>query len=308
MKDEYQPNEFVEHIERLERLTIGDSIRVIHKFKQDGSICSLNKDACMMISKYTYFYYYYCYRCGEQGKVHLNKSPKQIIQEQKQKQKEEEKEMYHNQEFTLPTDCVLIDNQNDVPKPATLFLDKFRISNKEITDNAICYSAMYDRIIFPIYEHWLTTRSVGTQLVGWTGRCYHPMDKETRIQYKRPKYLTKKSMNTDRVFFTKFNKESRDIVIVEDCISALRIFRATAKNTMALLTTSFPNNIYNLLRTYENVIVWLDQDATKTAFKHTHRLNTLGIKTYLISTYNDPKMFGDSDLKRLINKRLKANG
>ena len=302
--DVYIPPEFVEHQAALKALTIGDTLRVCHKYKEDGSPCSVGKDKAMMISKYSYFYYYYCHRCGAQGKVKDLKSPQQLASElRKDAEREERKSPAVTHRPKLPTDCISMTNAN-VPPRARAFLTQYGITNDLIKKYEIKYSRMYDRIIFPIKEFYVMTRRTGTIDIGWVGRCYHPLEKQTRIERNRPKYLIRKfEKDTERMFWTQLNKDVDYTAIVEDIISAIRIHESCQINVIALLTTSLPDWMFPCFKD-QAIVLWLDHDMMFKSLQYVNRMTTCGIKAGHISTPHDPKTYDESDLRNIIGRKI----
>lgn len=300
------PQEFEEYADQLSKLTIGDTIRLCHKYRADGSPCSLNKDNAMMITKYHGHYYFYCHRCHLQGKVVMAKTPQQLAQENQRKidqavEREERLSTFSPPSHVakLPVDCVLA-NHESVPAEAKGFLNKYSIDETLVLKYTVQFSRVYDRIIFPI------RKEDSGIIIGWAGRCYHDLSKEERIINKRPKWLTRKiNPADDRIFWSKFNPYSKGIVLVEDIISAIRVHEVTNVSTIALLTTSLPDTLLPRFRG-KTVVLWLDGDMQGKMFQYVRRLNTLGIKGKMIYSKADPKLLPVDDIKTRVFRKVQS--
>jgi hypothetical protein len=292
---------------KLDRLPDdGSSIRIGHAYKEDGSECGIGKDDSMVVNHYYGGYYYYCFRCKEQGWVDEYRSPKQVIADAKRQAINAEKkaEAEKSEKFDVPWDCIPA-NDLDAPNAVAGWLNRYHIDDELIEKYKIQYSALYDRIIFPISEYYIANKNTYGDLVGWCGRCYRPFTKEERIKNHRPKYLTKKDKSKkDRIFWCRFNKDSKYTVIVEDIVSAIRVRESTVHSVIALLTTSIPTNIMALFQ--DTVIIWLDDDAQGNTFKYVTKMNQVGTKAFFLATTDDPKVFSAGDLKKIIQRRINS--
>lgn len=285
-------------------LPIGSSRRITHNYQESGEPCSVNKDACMICTHYSEYVYYYCFRCKMQGKVYKkDRSPIEVLRDMKKPDREP---IYsaHGRDMSLPKDCV---DMEEGPKEAQAFLAKYGFNTEMYIDYGIFFSHNYDRIIFPVYRGYFSGLFTGLQMVGWTGRCYHPYDKETRQQMSRPKYLTKKDLRENRIYWNYLNPDSKVLVIVEDVISAIKIAEAEDLNVsvMALLNTKLGDDIIPWLRTLD-LYLWLDNDAEFDSLKTVNRLTSLGYNAHSITTKNDPKMYSSKDMLKVIKRAYHA--
>jgi 5S rRNA maturation endonuclease (ribonuclease M5) len=171
---------------------------------------------------------------------------------------------------------------------------------------AMHWSPAYNRIIIPIHDHIIgATGDIASKLIGWCGRCPYRYTKGERAEKKRPKYLTKKLKKTKRAYFMAPKKDNPSImIVVEDCLSAIKVAEATNMSTIALLNKSISNRLIMKLRGLK-VIVWLDFDAKQDAMKAIGKMNMMGVSGKMIATHSDPKMLPANTIKKLVHRRCK---
>ena len=305
VRSEHIPDAIIEQWDRIMNLSIGEHVRLNHTYKENGEPCSLHKTNAMNVTRYDGGCYYLCFRCNEQGWVDdVFESPDKLAKKLKQKEEWKDMQRRMDEPMALPKDCISL-SDNRVPNKASAFIKRFGLDDDDIKEHEIQYSPIYDRIIFPIYAHYFSSRSFATPktLAGWTGRCYHPYTKEKRDELKRPKYITRKGDISSRLFYPCFNQWNDYMIFVEDIISAIKVCKATGVSTVALLTTSLPMN-YVPFFNKSKCMVWLDYDAKQKANEIIMHFSTAGVKITLIETLNDPKMMSYGDISQIVAERI----
>jgi hypothetical protein len=147
----------------------------------------------------------------------------------------------------------------------------------------------------PVYDTILLSGGdVGKRLLGWLGRDVNYLTKTERRTLKCPKWLTRKDKSSKH-FFYHLISESKNVVIVEDVISAIRVHEATGYNTLALNTTFLPTDQIIRLKPYF-VYLWLDGDMLGKKIAYATKCSALGIKVHIIQTSRDPKEYSDANI------------
>ena len=279
--------------------TKGDSFRLKHEFKMDGSICTEpHKDPALTVTRDTDGWLWCCHRCNESGYVgdrfvnpdHTLKKLEYI------KDPPVPKETYM---VKLPDDYIGLVNDNltlneTVPFEAHSWLWKYNITEKDMKDFGFGWSTIYQMVILPLHS---TDPRV---LKGWIGRRIFASD----IISKQNKYhIQKPKGNKDRLYFTIKGKDDQ-IILVEDCISAIRVGKSTGITTTALLTTSIDEDMTRRLRGRE-VYIWLDADALAKSVAMVTRFRQFGIEAKHIYTSKDPKCYNSVAIKELWKEYIK---
>lgn len=184
-------------------------------------------------------------------------------------------------DIRLPIDY----STQNIPFEGMAWLKRYTITDEEIKRYAIGYSELYKRLILPVFD--------SETLVYWQGRNLMVPTKE------HPKYLNIRQSGAKNIFFkgrcTNPHKPD-EIVIVEDILSAIRCSRYI--HSLALLGSYFPSGIYNILKTYKKIYIYLDDDKYHTAVDAAKKLHTiLNIPIRIIKSNLDPKE--NNDLKEL---------
>lgn len=302
---DYVPDEFEEYWDRISVMMLGDQLRLNHKFKEDGERCSLNKDNCLVIHKYAGGWWWKCFRCDDHGYVPMdNRSPSATIEQFKLVDPPEPEST--ETIISLPYDSVPMtsSDKDDVPIMAWQWIWKYGVNADLMKEYNVHWSNAYGRIIFPVYQARLDGVKVDEKLVGWCGRCPRTLNKQERFDSKRPKYLTKKAKDVARVHFLSHGTDKEWIVVVEDCISAIKISDCTSIPCVALLNKSISQRLMQKMKE-KKVIIWLDYNAKSDAFKAMSKMNMMGITTKIIKTHADPKLLAVNHIQKLISRRLR---
>jgi hypothetical protein len=189
----------------------------------------------------------------------------------------------------LPEDIVPLD-YSKVPAAAAAWCYKGNVTDDDINEHSIGWSAVYNRVVIPIYKTGILPTKNVANLAGWIGRdVFYDYDKSTGA-----KYIIRKINMDDRIYFT-INKDSDKLVIVEDVLSAIRVSREKQVNTLALLNTHIPPELMQELRRY-HLHVWLDSNVYAKSIRFVRQCIALGGRASVIRTDLDPK---DVDQKEL---------
>lgn len=177
----------------------------------------------------------------------------------------------HLPQYALPHDCC-----TEYPPEAVKWLNSYGIPVEEAIRNNIVWSRSSQQLIFKFIDP-----STGTILL-WQGRNFLP--------------------NTKRKYFTSgypeeviagYGDGKPGVVVVEDCLSAIKISRQFA--SMPLFGSSISNKRLTRLRhLYQRIWFWLDSDKFREAQVLARRAAMLGMEAKVIFTELDPKCYTDS--------------
>lgn len=166
--------------------------------------------------------------------------------------------------------------------PARVWIGRAGLTDTEIQERGLTYSKQHGRVYIPIY--------LGGELSGYLGRG---------IEVTAPKYY---AMRKDRdKFFYHLNKKTEQVVIVEDCMSAIKCFRFVS--SFAMLGTSLSDAaLAELIKHHKEFIVWTDWDNPEVKMKHASLLQRLSLfgKVRSVHTSKDPKEHNDRQLREIL--------
>lgn len=95
------------------------------------------------------------------------------------------------------------------------------------------------------------------------------------------------------------NDSSGCLVLVEDCISAIKIARQT--DAMPLLGSNISyQKLSRIKREYNEVIFWLDADKYKEAQTLSKRAQMIGLTSHVLYSRLDPKELSDEQLSEML--------
>ena len=91
-------------------------------------------------------------------------------------------------------------------------------------------------------------------------------------------------------------------VIVEDCISALKVGKSGFVGVPCFSSAVSHRKLSRLAKRFDKLIFWLDGDKYKEAQKQVNRAKLLGVDTGLIYTELDPKEYSIEQIRRYVLK------
>jgi hypothetical protein len=278
---------------------VGATFKIKHEYKMNGDICSDNgKTPAMAVTRDTGGWKWFCHRCKESGFIgDTYNSPLDTTKKITTLGKEVDNSQ-SNIIPSFPPDFTPMINHNgctnvNVPFEAYSWLWKYGLKDEDLFEFGFGWSQKYKRVILPIF----TRGNFGT-LLGWVGR--NVLDKE------KAKYYIQKPKKSDRIYFTLEGSADDDdkVILVEDCLSAIKLNKYLNVKTIALLTTSIDNNLINKLKG-NKVFVWLDSDVLSQSVAMVSRLRQLGVSAYHIYTTNDPKCHNQTAMGSIWKESLK---
>lgn len=114
----------------------------------------------------------------------------------------------------------------------------------------------------------------------------------------KPKYITYGKPNEvlPIYYFRSSERRTDCLVLVEDCLSAIKLARIT--DAMPCLASEVsPTKLKRLAGLYDAFLIWLDSDMYPKAQKMAHRLQLLGCKAHAVYTDLDPKCYEMKDIE-----------
>lgn len=283
------------------RTPLGHTIRIQH------SECSEGKDPCLVLKRVHDGWVYKCHRCGIKGGVGLDTmTPKEVIDYIKPLPSSYDKNCSIKPLY-LPRDAILLSASNvesgKIPLRAAHQLLQYRLVSKDFMYLDTHYSEWYNRLIFPIRNTQLVNPDyLNYKVLGWVGRHVPEHNESVAKQYTTPKWLIKREFQCNMYYhFQKYYTDSSNLVVVEDLISAYRIFRATNISTLALLGTNISPELLTRIKKElgdnGRLIIWLDADALDKAVACWKKAISLDIPASYIKTDSDPKTYSDDSIR-----------
>lgn len=291
---------------------VGSSFRLRHERRKDGTICTpVDKDPALQVTKTDNGWFFFCHRCKTQGSLlNNNLSPKETRKRIEGIKSKENVKIYEcdHKDIYLPKDFIMIKSfsrkdKKDffIPFEAYKWLWDSQMNDTLIIQNTIGWSNYYKRVIIPIFKYIPNSvfKTYHKKLTGWIGRNVH--------DDTRPKYFLKREKG-DRIYFKCLPKgyESKKIIIVEDCLSAIVVSEALDINTIALLTTTIDEKLTRWCRG-KIVYFWLDENAYTNTIKYVNRFKQLGITAHAIKTNKDPKKYNNLAIKSVFREANKLD-
>ena len=177
----------------------------------------------------------------------------------------------------LPDDaeCALLDGCSS----GLLWLKKYGLTNGEISQHCIKWSKSQQQIIFPFYDdEW--------NVLAWQARNF---------SINSCKYMTAGSTDNVLPILGLTTHEEKDIILVEDMVSAIKVSRHY--RAMPLLGSSASHRKLGRLCFYTDTVrFWLDADKLNMSIKMSKALSQMNIKTSIIHTERDPKEYSDAEI------------
>lgn len=164
----------------------------------------------------------------------------------------------------------------------------FTVSDLLKENNKIFYSDARQQLIFTFPDE-------AGNILAWQARN---LAKDTP---KSKRYFTSGDVNNLLPIYSNRNSSLRRIVLVEDCLSALKVLKALGVDAMPLLGSGISNLKLSRLRPFYDVLdVFLDPDMYLKSIDITKRGSLLGFKAAAIKSWGDPKEHSIEQLQELL--------
>lgn len=216
---------------------------------------------------------YHCFHCGIKGRVNLAdecykhpRVPGGIVESR----------------IALPSDST--SNVRAWHPSAAIHVLGYGITQDEITDFGVVFSARLGALVFPIVD-----RDNG--LIGYQSRRFPPVE-------KGPKYVTKIKPESNRNFklLKGDGKTSNKLIICEDYLSAIKSARVAA--AFACFGTTLTISPADLVQ-FEEVYIWFDHDNRQVISKELKAFSFVRqfVPRSKIVKIGDPKRHSTETLK-----------
>jgi hypothetical protein len=278
----------VDYLSRSEReelsdtysyLSNGQSVRCNH----NTSDCSGSSNSMLIRRDDNGALNFKCYRCGSFGRdIHYAKV---ALKSKLSGEGGTTEPQDANRSREIPSDA-----EGDItawPSAARVWLRRYGITDKEIVNAKIVYSADLGRLVLPVYDL--------NGLASYQTRGVHKHD-------TAPKYLTVRNRDAPNVHSD--GKSASTIVLVEDTISGIKVSRYFP--TLVLNGTNLQDYQlkYIISGNYSQFYVWLDDDnpiVQKNALKIKRTLDKLGTCTVIHTEGKDPKEHTDVEIQEILS-------
>ena len=171
----------------------------------------------------------------------------------------------------------------DIPKIPYAWLKKYSLTNEEISENRLGWSAENELLIIPYFD-------AENKIILWQGR-YFPTRTPKVHTVGRPDNFILSPANT--------LESNGRVVVVEDSISAIKVSRY-CKSTPILGSTLSMHKAVQLSRVFSHLTFWLDYDKLSSMVKFNEKYRSLFDKSDVIITELDPKDVPDEQIKELL--------
>ena len=250
--------------EKARQLTLGQKRKIPH----------CNTDASAYISNNAKGVSLHCFRCGENKfEPHRRLSASELLAMRSVDKEEAER----------PYPDVVELYADGVPSSAHVWLLKAGLTPERATDEyGIAWSPRSSRVVVPILHN-------GEPTGQWTGRA---------VDGRKPKYLMPRGSVGSYWYGLRGDRAS--CVVVEDVLSAIRVYEA-GYSSMAVLGTTISLGAATIL-SRTSVIGWFDGDkAGRDGYvKLRKALGPFGIKPKRVQTERDPKTYSRKAITQYI--------
>ena len=142
-----------------------------------------------------------------------------------------------------------------------------------------CYDPKLDRYVFMIYREGVCYGGIGRSFTSKPKWLFYSHSNQNKLPLVVPKYGT---------FYSPFYPKGvqKGGIVVEDAISAAAVSHIA--DGVALLGTHIPADFIDTLRSYDNLVIALDADATGKSIRYQQYLNTF-VPTRIVMLEKDLK-------------------
>lgn len=277
------------------KLNVGESCRIVHEEDKEGNVCSVGKDAAMVVTRTEDGLKWYCHRCELGGNTYMKSvSPERTLKLLKLIREAKGEEEVVIEDFNLPSDVIhiyyaegeFVKDCKEIPESVWDWFKEYNISAEALMylDLEVYWSPSLYRVLFAYHND-------DGELIAYIGRTMQP---------GAAKWMTFKRNDQGRILFEldSYTQEP-GVVFTEDILSAIVVNLATGLRTVALLTTHFD---YDVAKRYkgETLYLWLDGDMLGKSLRKTRRLQALGYDVKSIRSDEDPKCYSDIEIQKYL--------
>lgn len=201
------------------------------------------------------------------------------------------------------------DLENSFGEEAVEWAAKYEITVPDLLRSNASYSKSQRRLYFCWYDE-------ENNLLGWQARTFGEKIKyisSGSLDTVLPIYTTKSLYsNGNREDVSKIQEADGNsgvqscqnsllLILVEDCLSAIKIAKTGCGDAMPCLTSSLSTSkLKRLVRLYGAFTVWLDGDMFPNAQKMVRQLQLMGVEARAIWSPLDPKCYDESNIRNIL--------
>lgn len=169
---------------------------------------------------------------------------------------------------------------------------RYGLNASVLISRGVMWSPSREQLIYTFWD----SQEAPKQLLAYQARTFKP---------GQPKYINRGDFSEILpIYPVEKNKRTKSVVIVEDCLSALKVANI-AQDAMPCLKSDLNTvRLTRLAEKYDEVVIWLDQDMYHKALAMQDRLQWLGSKVAVIQSTGDPKDHRYSDISKIVNMSL----
>jgi len=284
------------------KFSVGESFKIKHQRRLDGTECTPeHKNPAMTVTRTSTGWLFCCHRCNAMGMIpDKENSPRMTADRIKGLKKAQENVEF--EKIQLPLDMVYLNQDTDYEdNEAVYWLWNYGLVQEDWEMYEIGWSETYQRLIIPLFEYsdGRYPEPKDKKLVGWTGRDCTDKTKEERVTERTPKWITRTQKGARRYFTAP--GDDKNVVIVEDSISAIKVSESTGFTAIALLQSTVSDDLIKKCRGAK-VRLWLDPDMKQKSVKTVARMNQLGVNTKIILTEEDPKEYPSMKIHSILKE------
>ena len=195
------------------------------------------------------------------------------------------------EEVQLKTNKLPDDATQNYSIQALAWAAKYEIGVESLLRNQVYYSAARNQLIFGFFDG-------EGRVIAWQARNLNPVNKAKR-------YYTQGDVNNLLPIYHSTrvgHYEPKGLVLVEDCLSAIKCSEALERDAMPLLGSSLPKAKLTQLRgSYALCDVFLDPDMWPKSLMLAKQAEMLGFKVRSIRADCDPKEMSREGLTALLS-------
>jgi len=174
----------------------------------------------------------------------------------------------------------------DFPHKVVAWISKYDLTPVDLIRNNVKWSPSREQLIYLFFgEH--------SDVVLWQARNFRE-----GVSHK-DRFFTGGTPN--EVVAAYHSSQARGTgVVVEDCISAMKVAMAGADGIPCFGSTLSDKKLTRLAGLYDRLFIWLDYDKFKESTKMARKAGLLGVKTRTICTDLDPKEYSRDLIQGMI--------
>lgn len=186
--------------------------------------------------------------------------------------------------ISLPGDFTHI-----IPEKPRQWLKKYGLTEHEIQTNKIGWSGTFNRLIYPVYDHY-------GNLLMYQGRLFETIEGSKRARF----HTQGRPEKVDAYFGVNWENNLHDSVcVVEDVISAIKVSRVCPALPLWGSELSL-SRIIRIAEIFKNLIIWLDHDKASYQARCEIKARPFFDHVSGLYTIQDPKAHGTEELKKCL--------